>query len=69
MGIWGKTTPGIFDNNSFFQFMDFSIAGSMVSRAMLDIFLISTTALILFWILLDHSLLAFFSSIIESCKK
>lgn len=70
MGVWGRTTPGVFDMNSFFNILDVSGANSsIVSRAWMDIVLLIATAVVLVWIIFDFTINNLYRAIKESCKE
>lgn len=58
MGVWAKTTDGIFSSSAFLYSIDISTYSEnyVVLRAFKDIILLGATAVILLWIIFDFTL-------------
>lgn len=62
MGVWARTSPGLFDESAFFYVIDVSMLGNEVlKRAITDIILLGATGLVLLWIIFDYTIVSFFS--------
>lgn len=70
MGIWARTSQGLFDDTAFFYFFDITtlIDNIVIKRAITDIILLGATAIIAVWIIFDFTIVTFFNFLKESCK-
>lgn len=64
MGIWARTSLGIFDHDAFFYVIDVTIVpGLVLQRAITDIILLGATAIVLIWIIFDFTIVTFFRAV------
>jgi hypothetical protein len=70
MGVWARTTYGLFDDSAFFKVIDVSLLNNVnvASRAITDIILLGATAIVLLWIIFDFTIVTFFNCLRETCK-
>lgn len=70
MGVWGRTSPGIFSLSAYFKVLgdDININSSIFNRALLDIILLAATALVLLWIIVYFSIFSCVEGIRNACK-
>jgi hypothetical protein len=63
MGVWARTTYGLFDDSAFFKVIDVSLLNNVnvASRGITDIILIGATAIVLVWIIFDFTIVTFFN--------
>lgn len=62
MGIWARTSDGLFDTDSFFYVIDLNILpGTIIQRAVKDIIILGATAVVLLWIIFDFTIVTCFS--------
>lgn len=69
MGIWARTSLGVFNDDAFLRIIDLSMLNSIIlQRATKDIILLIATAVVLIWIIFDFTIVAFFSCLRNACK-